>query len=47
MKKLMKAIETMFTAITFAEEGQLEYAQELMNSKQYEQDGQTELCKVS
>ena len=47
MKKLINAIETIFTAITFAEAGELEYAQVLMNSKEYEQDGQTELCKTS
>ncbi len=46
MKKLINAIENMFIAITFAEEGELAFSQTLMNSKQQEEEHPA-LCKTA
>jgi hypothetical protein len=45
MKQLMDRMEKLFTAIAFAEEGELEYARELMSGKHDEDFGHAELCK--
>jgi hypothetical protein len=45
MKKLINAIDNIFIAISFAEEGELAYSQTLVNSNQQEEE-QAVPCKT-